>query len=120
MSYMDRHASEVEYSQLKSRKYKIAVDISLGMPRDTAYVSGKCVNHLSELLEMEMFDSINNWTRGNRVGPHGSDIGLAWDLGTLDPGEYTIEITMTEEGSPWVNITELTYTISIAQTTVLD
>jgi hypothetical protein len=63
--------------------------------------------------------SINNWTRGDRVGPHGSDIGLAWDLGTLDPGEYTIEITMTEQGKPWVNTTELIYTISIAQTTVL-
>jgi hypothetical protein len=53
------------------------------------------------------------------VSTHQSDIGLAWDLGTLDPGEYTIEITMTEEGSPWVNTTELVYTISIAQTTVL-
>jgi len=27
---------------------------------------------------------------------------------------------MTEDGSPWENTTELTYTISIAQTTVLD
>ena len=79
--------------------------------------NGTAISHTEE---MEMFDSINNWTRGNRVAPHGNDIGLAWDLGTLDPGEYTIEITMTEEGSPWVNTTELTYTISIAQTTVLD
>ena len=53
------------------------------------------------------------------MGPHDSDVGLAWDLGTLDPGEYTIEITMTEEGSPWINTTELVYTISTAQTTVL-
>ena len=79
--------------------------------------NGTAISHTEE---MEMFDTINNWTRGDRVGPHGNDIGLAWDLGTLDPGEYTIEITMTEEGSPWVNTTELTYTISIAQTTVLD
>ena len=79
--------------------------------------NGTAISHTEE---MEMFDSINNWTRGDRVGPHESDIGLAWDLGTLDPGEYTIEITMTEEGSPWINTTELVYTISIAQTTVLD
>lgn len=78
--------------------------------------NGTAISHTEE---MEMFDSINNWTRGDRVGPHESDIGLAWDLGTLDPGEYTIEITMTEEGSPWINTTELVYTISIAQTTVL-
>ena len=73
----------------------------------------------SHTEEMEMFDSINNWTRDDKVGPHESDIGLAWDLGTLDPGEYTIEITMTEQGKPWINTTELIYTISIAQTTVL-
>ena len=79
--------------------------------------NGTAISHTEE---MEMFDSINNWTRGDRVGPHDSDVGLAWDLGTLDPGEYTIEITMTEEGSPWINTTELVYTISIAQTTVLD
>jgi hypothetical protein len=78
--------------------------------------NGTAISHTEE---MGMFDSINNWTRGDRVGPHESDIGLAWDLGTLDPGEYTIEITMTEEGSPWINTTELVYTISIAQTTVL-
>ena len=78
--------------------------------------NGTAISHTEE---MGMFDSINNWTRGDRVGPHENDIGLAWDLGTLDPGEYTIEITMTEEGSPWINTTELVYTISIAQTTVL-
>ena len=78
--------------------------------------NGTAISHTEE---MEMFDSVNNWTRGEKVASHGSDIGLAWDLGTLDPGEYTIEITMTEEGSPWFNTTELTYTISIAQTTVL-
>ena len=78
--------------------------------------NGTAISHTEE---MGMFDSINNWTRGDRVGPHENDIGLAWDLGTLDPGEYIIEITLTEEGSPWINTTELVYTISIAQTTVL-
>ena len=78
--------------------------------------NGTAISHTEE---MGIFDSINNWTRGDRVGPHENDIGLAWDLGTLDPGEYIIEITLTEEGSPWINTTELVYTISIAQTTVL-
>ena len=91
----------------------------------TIYYRGEMIEELangtasSHTEEMEMFDSINNWTRDDKVGPHESDIGLAWDLGTLDPGEYTIEITMTEQGKPWVNTTELIYTISIAQTTVL-
>ena len=79
--------------------------------------NGTAISHVEEI---EMFDSISNWTRGKSVAPHNSDVGLAWDLGTLGPGEYTIEITMTEDGSPWENTTELTYTISIAQTTVLD
>lgn len=89
------------------------------------YYRGEMIEELangtasSHTEEMEMFDSINNWTRDDKVGPHESDIGLAWDLGTLDPGEYTIEITMTEQGKPWINTTELIYTISIAQTTVL-
>ena len=78
--------------------------------------NGTAISHVEEI---EMFDSINNWTRGNRVSPHSSDVGLAWDLGTLDPGEYTIVITMTEDGSPWVNTTELEYKITIAQTKVL-
>jgi hypothetical protein len=91
----------------------------------TIYYRGEMIEELangtasSHTEEMEMFDSINNWTRDDKVGPHESDIGLAWDLGTLDPGEYTIEITMTEQGKPWINTTELIYTISIAQTTVL-
>ena len=50
---------------------------------------------------------------------HEEDVGMAWDLGTLEPGEYTLEITMTEQGNPWVNTSELEYTILIAQTTVL-
>jgi len=78
--------------------------------------NGTTISHKEEI---EMFDSVNNWTRGDSVNPHENDIGLAWDLGTLAPGEYTIEITMTEEGSPWKNTTDLEYKISIVQTTVL-
>ena len=78
--------------------------------------NGTAISHTNDI---EMYDSITNWTRGNAIGQHESDIGMAWDLGTLDPGEYTLEITMTEQGEPWENISELTYTILIAQTTVL-
>ena len=91
-------------------------ELSINGEKIEELANGTAISHTEE---MEMFDSVNNWTRGEKVASHGSDIGLAWDLGTLDPGEYTIEITMTEEGSPWVNTTELAYTISIAQTTVL-
>jgi len=54
----------------------------------TIYYRGEMIEELangtasSHTEEMEMFDSINNWTRDDKVGPHGSDIGLAWDLGT--------------------------------------
>ena len=132
----------IEETSWKNGVYTInlnqdTVDVVMGMAvRDNVnakdvniiaaiYYRGEMIEELangtasSHTEEMEMFDSINNWTRGDRVGPHGSDIGLAWDLGTLEPGEYTIEITMTQQGKPWINTTELIYTISIAQTTVL-
>ena len=135
-------AEGIEETSWKNGVYTInlnqdTVDVVMGMAvRDNVdaesvnivaaiYYRGEMIEELangtaiSHTEEMEMFDSVNNWTRGEKVASHGSDIGLAWDLGTLDPGEYTIEITMTEEGSPWFNTTELTYTISIAQTTVL-
>ena len=132
----------IEETSWKNGVYTInlnqdTVDVVMGMAvRDNVnakdvniiaaiYYRGEMIEELangtasSHTEEMEMFDSINNWTRDDKVGPHESDIGLAWYLGTLDPGEYTIEITMTEQGKPWVNTTELIYTISIAQTTVL-
>ena len=78
--------------------------------------NGTAISHTDEI---EMFESVTNWTRGNSIGSHESDIGMAWDLGTLEPGEYTLEITMTEQGDPWENTSELVYTILIIQTTVL-
>ena len=108
----------IEETSWKNGVYTInlnqdTVDVVMGMAvRDNVnakdvniiaaiYYRGEMIEELangtasSHTEEMEMFDSINNWTRDDKVGPHGSDIGLAWDLGTLDPGEYTIEITMT-------------------------
>ena len=78
--------------------------------------NGTAISHTEE---KEMFDSVTNWTRGQKIGQHKSDVGMAWDLGTLGPGDYTLVITMSEQGNPWVNTSELVYTIEIAQTTVL-
>ena len=78
--------------------------------------NGTAISHTDEI---EMFESVTNWTRGDSIGSHESDIGMAWDLGTLEPGEYSLEITMTEQGDPWENTSELVYTILIIQTTVL-
>jgi len=113
------------------------VDVVLGMAvRDNVnaesveinamiYYRGDMINELangtaiSHTDEIEMFESVTNWTRGDSIGSHEYDIGMAWDLGTLEPGEYTLEITMTEQGDPWENTSELVYTILIIQTTVL-
>jgi hypothetical protein len=78
--------------------------------------NGTAISHTEE---KEMFDSVTNGTSGQKIGQHKSDVGMAWDLGTLGPGDYTLVITMSEQGNPWVNTSELVYTIEIAQTTVL-
>jgi hypothetical protein len=75
--------------------------------------SGTVISHTDEIAT---FDAIENWTRGAKVAPHEMDIGLAWDLGTLSPGEYTIHIVLSEQGDPWENVWDKTYTIIIAQT----
>ena len=75
--------------------------------------SGTVISHTDEIAT---FDAIENWTRGAKVAPHEMDIGLAWDLGTLSPGEYTVHIVLSEQGDPWENVWDKTYTIIIAQT----
>ena len=35
--------------------------------------------------------------------PHPLDVGIAYDLGQLAPGEYRIEVDMEEQGDPWIN-----------------
>jgi hypothetical protein len=35
--------------------------------------------------------------------PHPLDVGVAYDLGRLAPGEYSIEVDMEEQGDPWIN-----------------
>jgi hypothetical protein len=77
------------------------------------------------------FDAVNgNWTRGDaknsltgdslgpKVTPRAEDIGLAWDLGELGPGEYTVQISLVEDGAPWStgqNSWSAEYTLVITQ-----
>ena len=75
--------------------------------------SGTVISHTNEIAT---FDAIENWTRGAKVAPHEMDVGVAWDLGTLSPGEYTVHIVLSEQGEPWENVWDKTYTIIIAQT----
>ena len=75
--------------------------------------SGTVISHTDEIAT---FDAIENWTRGAKVAPHEMDVGVAWDLGTLSPGEYTVHIVLSEQGEPWENVWDKTYTIIIAQT----
>ena len=67
------------------------------------------------------FDTVNNsWISVDKFGnpvviKHSEDIGLAWDLGTLNPGQYEIKVRLTEVGDPWdENVWERTYAIAIA------
>ena len=67
------------------------------------------------------FAAVDAWERldqsGNsKVIGHAEDIGVAWDLGTMGPGEHQIKIKLVEEGDPWAqNVWERTYTIVIIQ-----
>jgi len=115
-----------------------SVDVVLGMAvRDnvdaenaTVQVSfwkyGALVNELSngtasDLTEARAtFDSVNNsWISVDKLGnpvviQHSEDIGLAWDLGTLTPGQYEIKVRLSEVGDPWdENVWEKTYKIAV-------
>ena len=67
------------------------------------------------------FDAVESWKRLDKNGEpkviqHSEDIGLAWDLGTLSPGEHEIKIRLSEVGDPWEeNVWERTYKIEIIQ-----
>jgi len=67
------------------------------------------------------FAAVDAWERLDKSGNskvigHAEDIGVAWDLGTMGPGEHQIKIKLAEEGDPWAqNVWESTYTIVIIQ-----
>ena len=79
----------------------------------------------------QQFDNVSQWNRGlwtnqlsNRVSenpevaPNALDYGMAWNLGNLGPGEYTISVEMDEDGAPWStgkNFWSQDYTLLISQ-----
>jgi hypothetical protein len=60
-----------------------------------------------------VFDGVGEWQRGlwknslsgdfagPLVAPNSLDIGMAWDLGAIGPGEYSVQIDLVENGAPW-------------------
>ena len=138
-----QNTDSIEYAGLIDGTYTIAlnqgtVDVVLGMAvRDnvdaenaTVQVSfwkyGALVGELangtaSDLTEARAtFDSVNNsWVSVDKLGnpvviKHSEDIGLAWDLGTLTPGQYEIKVRLSEVGDPWdENVWEKTYKIAV-------
>ncbi len=99
-----------------AQAFRVGVDLST-QGRDTEAIAA--------------FDAVNgNWTRGDaknsltgdnlgpKVTPRSEDIGLAWDLGELGPGEYTVQISLVEDGAPWStgqNSWSAEYTLVITQ-----
>ena len=138
-----QNTDSIEYVGWIDGTYTIAlnqgtVDVVLGMAvRDnvdaenaTVQVSfwkyGAFVDELangtaSDLTEARAtFDSVNNsWVSVDKLGnpvviKHSEDIGLAWDLGSLTPGQYEIKVRLSEVGDPWEeNVWERTYRIAV-------
>ena len=138
-----QNTDSIEYAGMIDGTYTIAlnqgtVDVVLGMAvRDnvdaenaTAQVSfwkyGALVGELangtaSDLTEARAtFESVNNsWVSVDKLGnpvviKHSEDIGLAWDLGSLTPGQYEIKVRLSEVGDPWdENVWERTYSIAV-------
>ena len=86
-----------------------------------AFVSELANGTASDLTEARAtFDSVNNsWISVDKLGnpvviQHSEDIGLAWDLGSLTPGQYEIKVRLSEVGDPWdENVWEKTYKIAV-------
>ena len=138
-----QNTDSIEYAGMIDGTYTIAlnqgtVDVVLGMAvRDnvdaenaTVQVSfwkyGALVGELangtaSDLTEARAtFESVNNsWVSVDNLGnpvviKHSEDIGLAWDLGSLTPGQYEIKVRLSEVGDPWdENVWESTYRIAV-------
>lgn len=67
------------------------------------------------------FDSVEDWQRVSKSGDalvikHSEDVGMAWDLGTMTPGEHQIKVRLSEVGDPWEeNVWEQTFTLVVRQ-----
>jgi hypothetical protein len=72
-------------------------------------------DHIATFAAVETWERLDKSGNSKVIG-HAEDIGVAWDLGTMGPGEHQIKIKLVEEGDPWAqNVWERTYTIVIIQ-----
>ena len=72
-------------------------------------------DHIATFADVEAWERLDKSGNSMVIG-HAEDIGVAWDLGTMGPGEHQIKIKLVEEGDPWAqNVWERTYTIVIIQ-----
>ncbi|DAC65805.1 TPA: hypothetical protein HA325_04275 [Candidatus Thalassarchaeaceae archaeon] len=72
-------------------------------------------DHIATFADVEAWERLDKSGNSKVIG-HAEDIGVAWDLGTMGPGEHQIKIKLVEEGDPWAqNVWERTYTIVIIQ-----
>jgi hypothetical protein len=70
-------------------------------------------DHIATFADVEAWERLDKSGNSKVIG-HAEDIGVAWDLGTMGPGEHQIKIKLVEEGDPWAqNVWERTYTIVI-------
>jgi|TARA_B100000586_G_scaffold50437_1_gene33619 hypothetical protein len=81
-----------------------------GQPDPLAHAEGLVKD---QAAPSAVFDGVGEWQRGlwkntlsgefagPLVAPNSLDIGMAWDLGTIGPGEYFVQIELVENGAPW-------------------
>ena len=81
-----------------------------GQPDPLAHTEGLVKD---QAAPSAVFDGVGEWQRGlwkntlsgefagPLVAPNSLDIGMAWDLGTIGPGEYFVQIELVENGAPW-------------------
>ena len=95
----------------------------IGNLTDGSVVVGSLTDAMADYSAVD-----GNWTRGYakntltsdqmgpKVAPRSEDIGLAWDLGELGPGEYEVRVTLSEVGDPWEqNVWTANYRLVITQ-----
>ena len=111
-----------------------SVDAETAVMSASIWYRGEIIANLShgevgELDEAQQrFDEVDgNWTRGNskglltkgelgpKVASRSADIGLAWEINDMQLGDYEVRISLSEEGDPWDNTWEATYTINVVR-----
>jgi hypothetical protein len=81
-----------------------------GQPNPLAHAEGLVKD---QAVLSAVFDGVGEWQRGlwkntlsgdfagPLVAPNSLDIGMAWNLGAIGPGEYSVQIDLVENGAPW-------------------